>query len=94
MQALELVRRASWHRKPIVFTARWGAAAGYSGPGAADETGRFYLADALPGSASAAEIAAAMRDAEYLTGFVRFLPDEAYTQATRLEAGPGAQRWL
>ena len=39
----------------------------------------------LPGSTSAAEIAAAMRDAEYLTGFVHFLPDEAYTQATRLK---------
>src|SRR5262250_226825 len=39
----------------------------------------------LPGSASAAEIAAAMRAAQYLTGFVRFLPDEAYTQATRLK---------
>ena len=26
-----------------------------------------------------------MREAEYLTGFVRFLPDEAYTQATRLK---------
>src|SRR5262249_37215525 len=39
----------------------------------------------LPGSASAADIAAAMRDAEYLMGFVRFLPDEAYTQAVRLK---------
>ena len=26
-----------------------------------------------------------MREAEYLMGFVRFLPDEAYTQATRLK---------
>ena len=39
----------------------------------------------LSGSASAADIAAAMREAEYLMGFVRFLPDEAYTQATRLK---------
>jgi phosphoglycerate dehydrogenase-like enzyme len=39
----------------------------------------------LPGNASATEIAAAMREAEYLLGFVRFLPDEAYAQATRLK---------
>jgi phosphoglycerate dehydrogenase-like enzyme len=39
----------------------------------------------LPANASAADIAAAMRDAEYLLGFVRFLPDEAYTQAPRLK---------
>ena len=39
----------------------------------------------LPSSASAADIAVAMRDAEYLMGFVRFLPDAAYTQATRLK---------
>jgi phosphoglycerate dehydrogenase-like enzyme len=38
----------------------------------------------LPADASAADIAAAMRQAEYLIGFVRFLPDEAYTQASRL----------
>src|SRR3989442_14576522 len=44
-----------------------------------------FTLQTLPGSASAAEIAAALRDAEYLTGFVRFLPDEAYTQATRLK---------
>src|SRR6266508_4258884 len=44
-----------------------------------------FTLHALPSSASAAEIAAAMREAEYLTGFVRFLPDEAYTQATRLK---------
>jgi lactate dehydrogenase-like 2-hydroxyacid dehydrogenase len=29
--------------------------------------------------------AAALREAEYLVGFVRFLPDEAYTDATRLK---------
>jgi phosphoglycerate dehydrogenase-like enzyme len=46
--------------------------------------GRFALT-MLPPSASAAEIAAAIRNAEYLTGFPRFLPDEAYTDATRLK---------
>src|SRR4029434_2092509 len=44
-----------------------------------------FTLQTLPGSASAAEIAVAMREAEYLTGFVHFLPDEAYTQATRLK---------
>src|SRR5919198_3840286 len=44
-----------------------------------------FTLQTLPGSASGAEIAAAMREAEYLLGFVRFLPDEAYTQATRLK---------
>jgi phosphoglycerate dehydrogenase-like enzyme len=39
----------------------------------------------LPPSASAEEIAAAMREAEYLLGFPRFLPDEAYTAAKRLK---------
>jgi phosphoglycerate dehydrogenase-like enzyme len=39
----------------------------------------------MPPSASAADIAAAMREAEYLLGFVRFLPDEAYTAAKRLK---------
>ena len=39
-----------------------------------------FTLQTLFGSASAAEIDAAMRDAEYLTGFVRFLPDEAYTR--------------
>lgn len=38
----------------------------------------------LPPRASAAEIANAMREAEYLLGFPRFLPDEAYLRATRL----------
>lgn len=38
----------------------------------------------LPLQTSAEDIAAAMRDAEYLLGFVRFLPDEAFTQAPRL----------
>ena len=39
----------------------------------------------LPPAASAAEIAAAIREAEYLLGFPRFLPDEAYTEAKRLK---------
>jgi phosphoglycerate dehydrogenase-like enzyme len=39
----------------------------------------------MPATASAADIAAAMREAEYLIGFIRFLPDDAYTQATRLK---------
>jgi phosphoglycerate dehydrogenase-like enzyme len=39
----------------------------------------------MPPDASAADIAAALRAAEYLLGFVRFLPDEAYTDATRLK---------
>lgn len=39
----------------------------------------------LPPAASAAEIAAAIREAKYLMGFPRFLPDEAYTGAKRLK---------
>ncbi len=39
----------------------------------------------LPPSASAAEIAVAIRQAEYLLGFPRFLPDDAYTEAKRLK---------
>jgi phosphoglycerate dehydrogenase-like enzyme len=39
----------------------------------------------LPSNASTADIATAMREAEYLLGFVRFLPDEAYAQAKRLK---------
>jgi phosphoglycerate dehydrogenase-like enzyme len=39
----------------------------------------------LPSNASATDIATAMREAEYLLGFIRFLPDEAYTQARRLK---------
>ena len=46
---------------------------------------RRFALRMLPPRASAAEIAAAMRDAEYLLGFPRFLPDEAYTEATRLK---------
>ena len=40
---------------------------------------------ALPPTAKAEEIAAAIRDAEYLVGFLRFLPDDAYLDATRLK---------
>jgi phosphoglycerate dehydrogenase-like enzyme len=39
----------------------------------------------LPPNANAAEIAAAIHEAEYLLGFPRFLPDEAYTEAKRLK---------
>jgi phosphoglycerate dehydrogenase-like enzyme len=39
----------------------------------------------MSGTASAAEIATAMREAEYLVGFIRFLPDDAYADATRLK---------
>lgn len=39
----------------------------------------------LPHTASAAEIAAAIREAEYLTGFPPFLPDDAYRDAKRLQ---------
>lgn len=39
----------------------------------------------LPLSTSAAEVAAAIRDAEYLLGFPPFLPDEAYTAAMHLK---------
>jgi phosphoglycerate dehydrogenase-like enzyme len=39
----------------------------------------------LPPSAGAEEIAAAIREAEYLTGFPRSLPDEAYAEAKRLK---------
>ena len=44
-----------------------------------------FTLHSLPANASAADIAGAMRDAEYLLGFVRFLPDEAYTQAPQLK---------
>lgn len=39
----------------------------------------------LPPSTSVEEIAVAIREAEYLLGFPRFLPDEAYTNAQRLK---------
>jgi phosphoglycerate dehydrogenase-like enzyme len=40
---------------------------------------------ALPSTAKPEEIAAAMQDAEYLVGFLRFLPHEAYLEAERLK---------
>jgi len=40
---------------------------------------------ALPPTAKPTDVAAAMRDAEYLVGFLRFLPDEAYLDAKRLK---------
>ncbi len=39
----------------------------------------------LPPAASPEEIAAAMREAEYLLGFVRHLPDSAFQEAARLK---------
>jgi phosphoglycerate dehydrogenase-like enzyme len=39
----------------------------------------------LPPQATPEDIAGAMRQAEYLLGFVRFLPDEAFQQASRLK---------
>ncbi len=39
----------------------------------------------LPQSASVEEIAAAIEDAEYLLGFLRFIPDEAFQHASRLK---------
>lgn len=39
----------------------------------------------LPATASPSDIATAMRDAEYLMGFIRYLPDEAFLQASRLK---------
>ena len=39
----------------------------------------------LPPTASAVEIAVAIRDSEYLLGFPRFLPDDAYTEAKCLK---------
>jgi phosphoglycerate dehydrogenase-like enzyme len=44
-----------------------------------------FTLHSLPANASAADIAGAMRNAEYLLGFVRFLPDEAYAQAPQLK---------
>ncbi len=39
----------------------------------------------LPSGISVEEIIAAMREAEYLMGFIRFLPDEAFTQASHVK---------
>jgi phosphoglycerate dehydrogenase-like enzyme len=44
-----------------------------------------FAMEMLPPRATAGDIAAAMRDAEYLLGFLRFLPDDAYLDATRLK---------
>ncbi len=44
-----------------------------------------FAMEMLPPRATAADIAAAMREAEYLLGFLRFLPDEAYLDAKRLK---------
>jgi phosphoglycerate dehydrogenase-like enzyme len=39
----------------------------------------------LPPTASVDDIATAMQDAEYLLGFLRFIPDEAFQKASRLK---------
>jgi phosphoglycerate dehydrogenase-like enzyme len=44
-----------------------------------------FAMEMLPPRTSAGDIGAAMRDAEYLLGFLRFLPDEAYLNAKRLK---------
>src|SRR5262245_55558249 len=44
-----------------------------------------FILHQLPADASAETIAAAMREAEYLMGFIRFLPETAFTQARRLK---------
>jgi phosphoglycerate dehydrogenase-like enzyme len=44
-----------------------------------------FAMEMLPPRASAGDIAAAMREAEYLLGFLRILPDEAYLEAKRLK---------
>jgi phosphoglycerate dehydrogenase-like enzyme len=44
-----------------------------------------FSLEMLPPKASAEDIAAAMRGAEYLLGFLRLLPDEAYLNAERLK---------
>jgi phosphoglycerate dehydrogenase-like enzyme len=44
-----------------------------------------FTLQVMPAAATEADIAAALREAEYLLGFIRFLPDEVYTQAKRLK---------
>lgn len=44
-----------------------------------------FAMEMLPPRASAEDIAAGMREADYLLGFLRFLPDEAYANAKRLK---------
>jgi phosphoglycerate dehydrogenase-like enzyme len=44
-----------------------------------------FSLEMLPPRATAEEITTAMREAEYLLGFLRFLPDEAYLNAKRLK---------
>jgi phosphoglycerate dehydrogenase-like enzyme len=44
-----------------------------------------FAMELLPPRVSAGDIAAAMRTADYLLGFLRFLPDEAYLSAKRLK---------
>ena len=44
-----------------------------------------FAMEMLPPRASAGDIAASMREAEYLLGFLRLLPDDAYLEAKRLK---------
>jgi phosphoglycerate dehydrogenase-like enzyme len=44
-----------------------------------------FAMEMLPPRASAGDIAAGMREADYLLGFLRFLPDDAYLNAKRLK---------
>ncbi len=44
-----------------------------------------FAMEMLPPRANASDIAAAMREADYLLGFLRFLPDEAYLDAKHLK---------
>ncbi|RMF86365.1 MAG: lactate dehydrogenase [Nitrospinota bacterium] len=44
-----------------------------------------FVLHQLPPTVRAEEIAAAIHEAEYLMGFIRFLPDEAFLQARRLK---------
>jgi phosphoglycerate dehydrogenase-like enzyme len=44
-----------------------------------------FTMEMLPPRASVDDITTAMREAEYLLGFLRFLPDEAYLNAKRLK---------
>jgi phosphoglycerate dehydrogenase-like enzyme len=44
-----------------------------------------FAMEMLPPRASAGDIATAMREAEYLLGFLRLLPDDAYLEAKRLK---------
>ncbi len=71
-------------QETIVFTQGIGLPADIQELAQTLKPPQFELRHLSP-DASPADIAATMRDAEYLMGFVRHLPDEAFTQATRLK---------